>query len=255
MDSKEEGLSKKKRKRDESEKRILGEESEVIDINSTYFEKNISKNLSNESSPNASKPSKVQKGKFIPFEPKNKLYKKRHYHFVTPFKYEFDQEKYKKLRKEKEMNFEKIDIEEIKREMESFLRIKEKISFFIKCISKEKKYVKMLQEIFTKMFNSYISSHDDAYFCYFIGGNLKHELGKTLETWKNNLEDFDSEVSGLTISIYENFEFLFLDKEDLLGSNNDFANGFNMKHNFDDDYLKRIRKKVKDIKNYREKNS
>lgn len=169
---------------------------------------------------------------------------------IIPFKDEGNQDMFKRMQKIKISSFTIIKISKIKEDLEKYLSYKKLISFFFILKNSKEKIISKISDISSKLFKCYFSAYDERYLYFFIGGELREPLGKTLNEAKG-FEGINNDISFFTISIYNKYEFLMIDKSELIRS----GYGYEFKNGFDENFEFSLKKKVEDILKYREENS
>ena len=108
--------------------------------------------------------------------------------------------------------FTVIETKKIIQEFEEYLRKNKVFSFFFIVKMPDEKLIQKLSEVFEEAFVAFVSSYDREFLYYFIGGDMKNDLKKTLRDWKYTLEGYDSQIALISITFYEDYFSLLLDR-------------------------------------------
>lgn len=140
--------------------------------------------------------------------------------------------------------FTVIETKKILQEFEEYLRKTKVFSFFFVVMTPDKKLIQKLSEVLEDAFVSFVSSYDETFLYYFIGGDLKNDLKKTLRDRKLTLEGYDSQIALISISFYEDYLSLLIDRTEKILDGLERNKGFNQ-HKFKKLSFSQTLKKIK----------
>lgn len=166
---------------------------------------------------------------------------------VLPLKY--DSNKYLVTKKRKSFSFTVFNLSSMFSIVKSNMEFKNKISFLF--IS-EQPISNAFINILKSYFNCFYSILENNIFI--IGGNLSKRIDVlfTMFSFESTLQN--EKIIFIEISLYDNYENLFMECKEKLKQGKENANGFDRKNGFHKDFLKAIQKKCRDIFKTRNEN-
>ena len=217
----------------------FSDDDEIIDINHIdEVEKAFSVN-----SNSTSQESLHEDKRILP-----KKYRNMKYKYIVPFNYETNALRFKKTMKES-FTFTSINQSDIEKKLGSKTNIVKRVSFFF--VFDNDSVKTLFYDLAKTFFDAYYAVYKANYF--FIGGDLKRKPIEFITEMFNFAILNDYNILSTVISLYNDYENLFLDERDLLGETGiENINGFYKNNGFDVSFLKELQRKVRKILRYRD---
>ena len=177
-----------------------------------------------------------------------KKYRNMKYTFIIPFNYETNALRFRKTMKDS-YTFTTMNQSDILKKLEAKTNIVKRVSFFF--VFNNNTVKTLFYDLAKTFFDAYYAVYKDNYF--FIGGDLKKKSPEFIREMFNYAVINEYKILSTVVSLYKDYENLWLDCKDLLGESGiENVNGFYKKNGFDVSFLKELQRKVRRILRYRE---
>lgn len=177
-----------------------------------------------------------------------KKYKNMKYTFIIPFNYETNALRFRKTMKDS-YTFTTMNQSDILKKLEAKTNLVKRVSFFF--VFNNNTVKTLFYDLAKTFFDAYYAVYKDNYF--FIGGDLKKKSPEFIREMFTYAVINEYKILSTVVSLYKDYENLWLDCKDLLGESGiENVNGFYKKNGFDVSFLKELQRKVRRILRYRE---